>query len=218
MSPGTHEDDLGSEITIESGSLTAAPGWTILAGSINKIGPEVMVHLEFAHGAGAAVLAHQLPDQNYWPDYDVHTENGLFVIRANPVNAVHTIATSGVPTGGSAAVTYAGKAPITVPWNCSAAAAQALYDGIFGAGNTLVTGGPLPTALSVAFKGALVGTPIAAPTVVDSGLTGGTTPHLTVVSATPGASAGGVHFTGDTSGAAAGPIICEAVYDPWHRG
>jgi hypothetical protein len=212
---GTYEQDEGTQIELDSGSLAAGAGWTLLSGTVNRIGPEVMLHIEFAHGAGAPALALQLPDSNFWPDDDVHTEDGNFVIKAGAQNAVHHINTTGVPTGGSSAVTYAGKAPITVNWNESAAGLQALLDGIFGAGNTLVSGGALPTQLVVTFQGALAGTPIAAPTVVDS-LSGGSTPHLTSVVATVGEAGGGIDYLGDTTGAAAGPIVCEAVFDPWN--
>jgi hypothetical protein len=222
MSPGTHEDDLGSEITVEAGTISASTGWTLMTNkenAINRIGPEVMLHLEFSHGAGASAVALQLPDQNYWPDHDVDTENGLFVVHGPAgVNAVHTYATSGVPTGGSFLVTYGGKAGITVLDASTAAQLQTLLDGIFGVGNTLVAGGPLPTALSVTFQGALAAEPVPLPAVVDSGLTGGSTPHATVTSATTGVFGGAITYTGDTSGSSAGPIVCEAVYDPMGRG
>lgn len=212
--PGTFEEDAGTQITIESGSLTPGTGWTLSEGEINRIGPEVMLHLEFAHGAACPVLALQLPDQNFWPNNDIHTENGLFVIKAAAVNEVQHVNTSGVPTGGSSSLTFPGKAPITVPWNCSAASLQTLVNGIFGAGKAVVTGGPLPTQLVITFND---GVPHGAATVVDS-LTGGSTPHMTSTVTTAGTKAGAINYTGDVSGSAAGPIICEAVYDPWNRG
>jgi hypothetical protein len=222
MSPGTHEDDLGSEITVESGSITASTGWTLMTNkenTINRIGPEVMVHLEFSHSAGAPALALQLPDQNYWPNNDVDTPDGAFVIHGQAgVNAVHAFATSGVPGGGTFLVTYPGKAGITVLRNSSAAQLQTLLDGIFGAGNTLVAGGPLPTGLTVTFQGTLAGQPVALPAVVDSGLTGGTSPHATVTNSVVGVLPGAITYTGDTSGSSAGPIVCQAVYDPFGRG
>jgi hypothetical protein len=79
---GTFEADLGSEITIEEGALAASTGWTLINGSINKIGPLVALHLEFSFAAGAPALALQLPDQNFWPNWDAHDTSGHFTVSA----------------------------------------------------------------------------------------------------------------------------------------
>lgn len=83
MSTGAHfEDDLGSLIVVNSGDLEAAAGWNILAGSVNKVGPAVMLHLEFGFAAAAAALALTLPE-DLRPSFDVHTADGKFVIATD---------------------------------------------------------------------------------------------------------------------------------------
>ena len=216
---GTYEDDLGSEVLLNSGQLAPGAGWTLLEGTVNKIGPEVMIHLELGFAANAGPAALVLPNQDFLPPRDVHTENGLFVVRGPAgVNAEHTLTVTGTPTGGDATLDYASYGSIVLPFNATASSAQALFNAVFGAGNTLIGGGALPgAALTVSFQGSLAGQEIALPTITGA-YTGGSSPALTPTATVAGAVPGEIDYLDSTSEANAGPIVCEIVYDPMYRG
>lgn len=108
------------------------------------------------------------------------------VTSAN-VNDVQTITITGTPTGGSFTYTFSGQTA-TIPYNATAAAAQALIQALssVGAGNIVVTGGPGPgTPWVLTGAGAFAGRPLPAATVV-SALTGGSSPAVANVHTTTG--------------------------------
>lgn len=99
------------------------------------------------------------------------------------VNAVQTVSVTGTVSGGT--FNYQGTRPDTnattnvtgIAWNVSLAIFQStVLDAIYGAGNTLATGGPLPgTPIVVNFQGALAAYPVVLPTINNASLTGGGT-------------------------------------------
>lgn len=104
-------------------------------------------------------------------------------------NEVQTWAVTGSPTGGSATLELDGADIGPLPYNSTNVTAQAVVDASpFGAGQIVITGGPWPgTALTATFSGATVAKrnqPAA--TLKTNALTGGTTPTVTVTTATPG--------------------------------
>jgi hypothetical protein len=106
------------------------------------------------------------------------------------VKAVHTLAETGVPTGGSFTAQYAttGIAVGTVTISATSTVAQAQSAFTAAGIAATITGTTLPAgSLTVTFN--TVG-PVAQPTIVSSGLTGGTTPAGTTASATTGAAVG----------------------------
>ena len=98
-----------------------------------------------------------------------------------------TFAVTGTPTGGSFTVKFAsGDTPATIPWNATPDQVQTLVEALasVGADNTSVAGAALPAGtITVTFCEALEGETLTA-TVVDAGLTGGSTPHATVTTTT----------------------------------
>jgi hypothetical protein len=77
---------------------------------------------------------------------------------------------------------WAPPAPVTtgaIPWIANAAAVQDALEGILGAGNVRVTGGPAPAAFNIEFIGALRGTDVNELTIA-SALTGSTATVSTV--------------------------------------
>lgn len=103
---------------------------------------------------------------------------------------VSTFTVTGTPTGGSWTVKCAsGDTPVTVPFNPTKAQFQDALESLqsVGVGNTVVTGTALSSGFAVSFVGPLQGKTITI-TIVDAGLTGGTTPHVTssVTTATNG--------------------------------
>jgi hypothetical protein len=112
-------------------------------------------------------------------------------------NAVQTIASTGAPTGGTFTLTAtingvsATTAPI--PFNATAAQLQTALLALVNIGNSnlgpnvTTTGGPIGSAgVPVTFRYDLSSQPIATMTVNYSGLTGGTSPTITVTNSTTG--------------------------------
>jgi hypothetical protein len=104
-------------------------------------------------------------------------------------NEVQTITVTGTPTGGSFTVNAFGTTVGPIAFNSTAAAAQPLFDAAFGAGTTVVTGGPLPgTPLTVTFGGTMAGYNWPQLSLGTNSLTGGATPTATFATTTPGRS------------------------------
>lgn len=111
---------------------------------------------------------------------------GQVMAQITTANAF-TLTVSGTPTGGSILVT--GYRPdtgfantVTLTYNSSVAATQALMDSIYGTGNTVVSGaGALPgNVQTVTAAGLLANSILPLPVVGTNSLTGGTNPALAI--------------------------------------
>jgi hypothetical protein len=150
--------------------------------------------------AGADV---NLEDGFFCPSGEKYLRYGQILARITQTE-VQQVAITGSPTGGT--FTLTGTNPLTgvtttsaaIAYNANAAAVQTQTDAIFGAGNTLAAGGPLPgTPVTITFQGDLADQTTATLTHADS-LTGGTSPAVAVTTPT----------AADTGSGAWGP------YDP----
>lgn len=104
-------------------------------------------------------------------------------------NEVQTVAITGGPTGGTYTLTYAGQTTSAIPYNATATTVRSALTALstIGSGNVTCDGGPHPsTPITVTFVGALAGTDVAQMTASGTGLTGGTSPTVTVTTTTPG--------------------------------
>lgn len=105
-------------------------------------------------------------------------------------NEVQTVAITGTPTGGTFTLSFAGQTTGTIAYNAAASAvasALAALTVVGGSANVAATGGPLPgSSVTVTFQGALAGQDVPQMTGSATGLTGGTTPAVTVTTGTPG--------------------------------
>ena len=104
---------------------------------------------------------------------------------ATGANEVQTLTISGSPTGGTFKLRYRGVTTAALAYNINAAALQTAIQGLssVGAGNMLTSGsGPITITGAAAFAGQLLDLI----EVVESALTGGTSPTVTVVKTTPG--------------------------------
>lgn len=117
-------------------------------------------------------------------------ESAMFdpsTLSAGGVDEVQTLTVTGGPGGGSFTLTYKNQTTSAIPYNASAAVVQAALRALLGIGPTGVTvtgsgGGPW----TLAYGGGL-GKRDIAPLVVDpTGLTGGTSPNVTVTETTKG--------------------------------
>jgi hypothetical protein len=103
-------------------------------------------------------------------------------------NEVQRVTITGVPTGGTFALTYAGATTANIAYNATAAAVQTALEalGNIAVGDVVATGGPLPaTAVTITFGGTQNVRDVPAITASNA-LTGGTTPTVTPTTITPG--------------------------------
>lgn len=108
-------------------------------------------------------------------------------------SAVQTVTISGTPTGGTFTLTFNEQTTSGIAYNAAAATVQTALQGLstIGSGNATVTGsagGPY----TVTFAAALANTSVAQIVPSGSGLTGGTSPTVTVAYTTRGETGGGI--------------------------
>lgn len=110
-----------------------------------------------------------------------------YVMSPGGTPSVHTLTTTGTPTGGTFTLTYAAQTTAPIPYNATAAQVQSALEALsnIAPGDVFVTGGPFPaTALVLTWGATLLG-PITL-TETHTGLTGGTTPAVVVTNTTVG--------------------------------
>jgi hypothetical protein len=108
---------------------------------------------------------------------------------AGDVNEVQTITITGTPTGGSITLVFEGERTAAIAYNAAAAAVQTALEGLpnLDPGDVTVTGGPGPgTPWAVTFVGDDRGGRSVELLQAESGLTGGTTPTVTVAQTVQG--------------------------------
>lgn len=113
---------------------------------------------------------------------------------ANGTNEVQTITITGTPTGGTFKLKFEGYETAAIAYNAAAAAVQAALEALpnIDSGDVTAGGGALPgVAVTITFGGNLARKLVNTMTVVDSALTGGTTPAVAVAKTTPGVDATG---------------------------
>lgn len=102
---------------------------------------------------------------------------------------VQTITITGTPTGGTFPLVFNGQVSAGVPYNATASQVQTALQALssIGSGNVTCTGGPLPgTAVVCAFSGTLATGRQPLLLTGSGGLTGGTSPAVSVAHTTPG--------------------------------
>lgn len=103
------------------------------------------------------------------------------------VNEVQTVTITGSPTGGDFTLTYKGQTSAAIAFDADAATLEGLLEALstIGTGNVSVSGsagGPW----TVTFQGTLAGRNLPVMTKDETGLTGGTSPDVTVAEQTAG--------------------------------
>jgi len=106
-------------------------------------------------------------------------------------NEIQTVTITGTPTGGTFTLTFTGQTTGTIAWNATNTVVQAALVALsnISVGDVVVTGGPGPaTPWTVTFGGTYEFENVALMTANSAGLTGGTTPTVTVTAPTSGSS------------------------------
>jgi len=102
---------------------------------------------------------------------------------------VQQVAITGGPTGGTFTLTFSGQTTAGIAYNASASAVQSALEALSNTnpGDVTCTGGALPgTPVDATFGGQYAGTDVPQMTADSTGLTGGTSPTVTVTTTTPG--------------------------------
>jgi hypothetical protein len=117
------------------------------------------------------------------------TSPAIVNLTTNKTSEVQTVAITGAPTGGTFTLTFSSQTTAGIAYNATASAVQAALQALssIGAGNVTVTGGPGPgTAWVVTFTGTLAAADQPAMTGSATGLTGGSSPTVTITTTTAG--------------------------------
>lgn len=137
------------------------------------------------------------------PQYTADNEAAKFVVNftitSRPVQGaavpatgpdeVQTVTITGTPTGGTYTLTLDGQTTSGIAFDATASAVQTALVALSNVevGDVVCAGGPHPgTPVTVTFGGQYDGTDVPQMTASASGLTGGTTPAVTVTTTTPG--------------------------------
>ncbi|MET9053288.1 hypothetical protein ACFV6B_12820 [Streptomyces microflavus] len=138
---------------------------------------------------------------------------GLYAPYSGPTSEVQTVTVTGTPTGGTYTLTWSGQTTAAIPYNATAAQVKTALENLsnIDAGDLTVTGGPHPgTAMAVTFGGQFMGDDVAAMTASATNLTGGTSPAVTIATAT----AGGAATASDGTEIFAGFLATESLFAP----
>lgn len=108
--------------------------------------------------------------------------------RGEDKNEVQTVTISGSPTGGTFTLTYSGQTTAGIAFDAAASAVRTALEALsnIGVGDVTVTGSAA-TAYTVTFTGTLGATDVDQMTASGAGLTGGSSPAVTVATTTEGA-------------------------------
>lgn len=137
------------------------------------------------------------------PQYTVENQAAQFMascsitsrpLQGAPVPAagtdeVQTVTITGTPTGGTYTLTFSGQTTAGIAYNAAAAAVQSALEALsnISSGDVVCAGGPHPgTPVTVTFGGSYDGADVPQMTASAAGLTGGTSPAVTVTTTTPG--------------------------------
>jgi hypothetical protein len=137
--------------------------------------------------------------------------SGLYGPYSAPTNEVQTATITGGPTGGTFTLTWSGQTTAAIAYNATAAAVQAALEALsnIAPGDVTVTGnagGPY----TVTWGGTHLGDDVAAMTASATNLTGGTSPGVTIATATAGGAAG----SSDGTQVFAGFLATETAFYP----
>lgn len=113
---------------------------------------------------------------------------GVHIQGPGGTQDVQTLTMTGGPTGGTFTLTYATFTTTPIPWNATAVQVQKALEALsgVGVGSVIATGGPFPgSTIKVTFDGLKNGTTTLI-TATNTGLTGGSSPAVTITHTTTG--------------------------------
>ena len=141
------------------------------------------------------------------------TASGLYAPYSGPTSEAQTITVTGSPTGGTYTLTWSGQTTAGIPYNATAAQVKTALEALSNVnpGDVTVTGGPHPgTPVVVTFVGQYLSSDVPQMTASAAGLTGGTSPAVSVATTT----AGGTATASDGTQVLAGFLATESLFAP----
>jgi hypothetical protein len=105
---------------------------------------------------------------------------------ATAPNAVQTVQVTGTPTGGTFKLSYRGQETAAIAYNALAAAMVSALEAVPGIGSGNVAVSLASSTYTITFQGALAGTVQPMLRLANNGLTGGTSPSVTIAQTTAG--------------------------------
>lgn len=154
-----------------------------MARLVQEVGVNVDFRRNFIRGAARLVIA------DMTTPHPTRLSDVIRTTTASNANEVQSVAITGAPTAGTFTLSFKGYTTPALPWNATNAQVQAALQALssIGTGGATVTGGPGPaTPWVVTFGGQLGFQAVPLLTGSAAGLTGGTTPTVTVTRTTPG--------------------------------
>ncbi|MGW5689784.1 hypothetical protein ACWEWX_02135 [Streptomyces asiaticus] len=139
--------------------------------------------------------------------------SGLYAPYAGPTSEVQTVTVTGSPTGGTYTLTFSGQTTAGIAYNATAAQVKTALEALSNVnpGDVTVTGGPHPgTPVVVTFVGQYLGDDVGQMTASGAGLTGGTSPAVSVATTT----AGGTATASDGTETLAGFLVDGIFFNP----
>lgn len=139
------------------------------------------------------------------------TASELYGPYSGVSSEVQSVTITGSPTGGTFTLTYSGQTTAAIPYDAQALTVQQALEDLsnIAVGDVLVDGQP-GGPYYVRFAGALAGTDAAALTASGAGLTGGTSPGVTIATARAGGNTAGT----DGTEVLAGFLASEVMFAP----
>jgi hypothetical protein len=165
-----------------SSAAEIGDGFFALNSAVNAGDPVTGLKAPCVLDVGSALSGLNFGDKIY-----VSATDATFADALVAANEIQTVTITGSPTGGTFTLTLSGQTTAAIAYNAAASAVEAALEllSTIGQGNVQVTGsagGPY----TVEFVGALAKENVAAMTASGAGLTGGTTPGVTIATATAG--------------------------------
>lgn len=172
VAPGAPWRDIGAT----AAATTATLGQTMVEHRVEQIGLPVGADLSEQEIAVSFTVAEPTLE---------NLRMGLNLTNVGGTNEVQSVSL-GSATAGSITITVDGQTTGAIAYNANAATVQTALESLANvdAGDIVVSGGPLPGAITLTFGGQYAGTNVPQVTVAPTGLTGGT---VTVNTTTPGA-------------------------------
>lgn len=120
------------------------------------------------------------------------TASGLYAPYSGVSSEVQSVTVTGSPTGGTFTLTYSGQTTAAIPFDATALQVQDALEALsnIAVGDVMVDGQPTGPYY-VRFAGTLAGTDTAAMTASGAGLTGGSSPGVTIATARAGGNVAG---------------------------
>lgn len=171
-------------------SVSSTAGSVSLSGYDAETGAsEIVIDQSYGASSVNAALTLALTAANLQSVFLLSDKGCTITTNGTGTADVQTITITGTPTGGTFPLYFGGQIAAGLPYDATASQVQTALQALtsIGSGNITCTGGPLPTtAITCTFAGTLATGQQPLMVTGSGGLTGGTSPAVSVTHTTPG--------------------------------